>query len=157
MVMLEDFPTAALIFCTDPPNFDPEGDGIIVKHASPPVQSYKPPIKKFNTILKGVCNIMESFTLKGKAAGEDEKLTYLCYNSSLDMKVYAVMPAKKIFISYLHPITTIGHVKVGGPNMSPIYINTRVVKNMPKENSACDESVTDLETVFALHKQYELW
>ena len=100
---------------------------------------------------------MESFTLKGKAVGEDEKLTYLCYNSSLDMKVYAVMPAKKIFISYLHPITTIGHVKVRGPNMSPIYINTRVVKNMPKEKSACDESVTDMETVFALHKQYELW
>ena len=109
---LEDMPTPSVIFCTDPPNLDPDHQ---IVYQSPDIEqpTGKHSIVKFRTVLKvgihpssfecnkmeevdhiflmqGECNIMESYRMKSQG----DKRVYLCYKNSTKINIYSVVPGK---------------------------------------------------------------
>ena len=80
----------------------------------------------------------------------------LCFNASLTVKMYAILPGKQIFISNYHPIKNIDSSVVFGAKFFRMVVKAKQFEYII-DGGRCVSNGTDLESITRTHDEYETW
>ena len=80
----------------------------------------------------------------------------LCFNASLAVKMYAILPGKQIFISNYHPIKNIESSGVLGGKYFRMVVKPKQIESI-SDGGNCVSNGTDLESITQMHDEYETW
>ena len=163
-----NFTTPMIIVCSDPPNRDPSLD-LFFMDAQINISGLLPNVKTYKTIFKvnissinlgliiilfkGVCNIIESFTIPNDSVVVTPTLYF---NSSLKLMIYSLFPGQKMFVSIYHPTESIEPKIVTGAAFFKFNVNTKVTSLLP-DHHECLTVGTNFVSVSSGHREYEMW
>ena len=80
----------------------------------------------------------------------------MCYNATSRLRLYIMLPGKKIFISAYHPFKGSESMVITGGHYFRISINARQIEMVPEGND-CLNIEKDMASVFDSYDRYENW
>ena len=81
----------------------------------------------------------------------------MCFNASLTVKMYAMLPGKKIFLSNYHPQKTIeAAAKVSGAKFFRMMVSAKQSERVA-DRGDCTNNGTHLTSIFQTFDNYETW
>ena len=105
--------------------------------------------------IQGTCNYISSEWIQPKLAlgGDDYSM---CYNATIRLRMYFMLPGKKIFISAYHPFKALESMVIAGGHYFRISINARQIEMVPEGND-CLNIGKNMTEVFDSYDDYETW
>lgn len=80
----------------------------------------------------------------------------MCYNATSTLRLYILLPGKKIFISSYHPFKGLESMVIAGGHYFRISINARQIEMVPEGND-CLNIDKNMAAVFESYDRYENW
>ena len=80
----------------------------------------------------------------------------MCYNATSTLRLYILLPGKKIFISAYHPYKGLKSMVISGGHYFRISINARQIEMVPEGND-CLNIEKNMTAVFDSYDRYEKW
>ena len=81
----------------------------------------------------------------------------MCFNASLTVKMYAMLPGKKIFLSNYHPQKTIeAAAKVSGAKFFRMMVSAKQSERVA-DRGDCINNGTHLTSIIQTYDNYETW
>ena len=102
---------------------------------------------------KGICNILESFTLPGTMV---DATLYIKFNSSRPVLFYSLFPGKKMFLSVFHPTESLEGKRLEGAAMFKLSLIPKVT-SLLSDFGYCKPVDNNFISVAKAQKDYDQW